>query len=425
MPSHRDIQATTEQHRPPSSAEIASGRPILLAAFPGLVAVPIPASGEIVGRAWLAAAGISDSEISGSHARFSRPGGRLHVEDVGSRNGTWLDGVRQSAGAPVEVEDGQVLRFGRTLFVYRESFTGPVVPAPGIGRLVGPWGLESVRAALQNLTSRPERNVLIQGETGTGKELVAAAVIHALGRGKKPFATINVAGVSADVFEGQLFGWKRGAYSGAVETSRGVIREHQGGSVILDELGELALHLQPKILRLIENREILPVGETRPVEVDVALIGATNRGLDAMVEAGAFRRDLLARFPVRIEIPPLRDRREDIFAILAALRERRGAPIDVRTTEVEAVERLLLDSWPANVRDVDRLIASLDPAQPLGLRVVDRCLGPRIAPPSLTRATLDRVLGESGGNQSEAARRLGVDRARVVRLLRKARDSKG
>jgi transcriptional regulator of acetoin/glycerol metabolism len=410
-------QPTTEEHRPPSAGDVTRGRAVLLAAFPVLAAIPVPASGEVVGRAWLAGAGITDTEISGRHVSFFRAGGRLQIEDAGSRNGTWIGGARIAAGVRTGVGDGDVLRLGRTLLVYREAFADEPLAAPDLGRFVGPWGLGQVRARLADLAKRPERNVLVQGETGTGKELVAAAVIRAIGRAKKPHAAINVAGVAAEVFEGQLFGWKKGAYSGAVEDNRGVIREHDGGSLILDEIGELPLGLQPKILRLIENGEILPVGERRPVQVDVALIGATNRPLDAMVEAGGFRRDLLARFLVRIEIPPLRERPEDIFAIVRALWARRGPPLDVNAAEVEAVERLMLASWPANVRDVDRLIASLDPAQPLTLHAVERVSGQPSARTPSTREAAEQALAACGNNQSEAARRLGVSRGMLRRLL--------
>ncbi len=410
-------QPTTEEHRSPSVGETVRGRPVLLAAFPAVVALPIPPSGEVVGRAWLAEAGITDTEVSGRHVRFFRAGGGLQVEDADSRNGTWIDGVRLARGARPSVGDDTVLRLGRTLLVYRESFSDELAPAPPIGPLVGPFGIGALRGRLAELARRPERNVLVQGETGTGKELVAAAVIHAIGRARKPHATINVASVAAEVFEGQLFGWRKGAYSGAVEEGRGVIREHDGGSVVLDEIGELPLRLQPKILRLLENGEILPVGERRPVKVDVALVGATNQPLDAMVEAGGFRRDLLARFLVRIEIPPLRERREDIFAILAARRARRGPPLDTTTAEVEAIERLLLESWPTNVRGIDRLVASLDPAQPLTLRAVERELGQAAVRVPPTRAVAEQEVAACGGNQSEAARRLGLSRGALRRLL--------
>lgn len=417
MCASRASQPTTEEHRPPSAGDAERGRPVLLATFPALAAVPIPASGDVVGRAWLTAAGVADTEVSGRHVRFFRAGGRLQVEDVGSRNGMYIDGAPIRAGERVGLDDGDVLRLGRTLLVYREAFTGAESPAPPLGRLVGPWGLTSVRAELAALAARGELNVLLQGETGTGKELLAEAVVEALGRRGKPFAAVNVAGIPASVFEGQLFGWKKGSYSGAIGDSRGVLRAHQGGTVFLDEIGELLPEVQPKILRLLENREILPVGEDRPVRVEVALVAATNRPLEAMVKKRAFRRDLLARFLVRLELPPLRDRPEDLFAILQALCARRGASLDPRTAEVEAIERLMLEKWRANVRDADRLAAAIAPSAPLTQHAVERVLGPPTARTSVTREAAEQMLTTCGGNQSEATRRLGVSRGKLRRLL--------
>jgi transcriptional regulator with GAF, ATPase, and Fis domain len=417
MPSsHTD--ATTEEHRPPSAGEIAAGRPLLLSAFPSQVAVPIPASGEVIGRARLAELGLPDTEISGRHVRFSRSGGRHHVEDAGSRNGTWIGGVRLGTGERVALDDGAVLRLGRTLFVFREAFTGPGTPGTPIGGLVGPWGLDDVRARLRDLAARPELNVLLQGETGSGKELLARAAVEAIQRESKPFATINVAGVPAGVFESQLFGWVKGAYSGSGEGSRGLLREHEGGAVFLDEIGELPLDLQPKMLRLLENREIQPVGG-KSRRVDVALVAATNRPLEEMVEQGTFRRDLLARFVARLELPALRDRPEDVFAILVELRRRRRAPLDPRAVEVEAVERLMLERWPANVRDLDRFAATADPASTLTRQAVERVLGPPAAGSAapLTRERLAQTLADAGGNQSEARRRLGISWGTMRRRL--------
>jgi DNA-binding NtrC family response regulator len=383
-------QTTTEEHHPPAASDTGRGRPVLLAAFPALAAIPIPASGEVVGRPWLEAAGVADTEVSGQHVRFFHAGGRLQVEDVGSRNGMYIGGARIHAGERVHLDDGSVLRLGRTLLVYREAFTGADSPAPPLGRLVGPWGLTAVREELASLEARHARNVLLQGairmgkelnvllqgETGTGKELLAKAVVEALGRGDKPYGPVNVASIPASVFEGQLFGWKKGAYSGAVGDNRGVLRAHEGGSVFLDEIGELPPEVQPKILRLLENREILPVGEDHPVRVEVALIAATNRPLEIMVRKRNFRRDLLARFLVRLELPPLRARPEDFFAILQEIRARQGASFDPKATEVEAVERLMLEPWRSNVRDVERLAASIDPLAPLTQHAIERALGP-------------------------------------------------
>lgn len=138
MSAPRHSPPTTDQHRPPSPSDVSGGRAVLLAAFPTLAALPVPSSGEIVGRDLLAAAGLIDSEISGKHLRFFRAGGCLQVEDVGSRNGTYIDGARLRRGERVGLDDGDILRIGRTLLVYREAFTGALSPAPPLGRLVGP-----------------------------------------------------------------------------------------------------------------------------------------------------------------------------------------------------------------------------------------------------------------------------------------------
>lgn len=410
---------TTEEHKPPSADSAERGAPAFLAAFPEPRYIPPPEPGATSGRAWLAAAGRTDPEVSSNHLRFTRAGGRSFLEDAGSRNGTWINGRRLPPGERVALEDGAVVRVGLTALVFREAFAGPREPQPPLGKLVGPFGLGAARDAVAALRERPERNVLIEGETGAGKELVAEALVSALGREGRPFASVNVAGVPAGVFESQLFGWVRGAYSGSGEGSAGVLRTHERGVVFLDEIGELALDMQPKMLRLLENREILPVGANRPVRVDVAILAATNRSLEEMVERGAFRRDLLARFSVTIALPPLRDRAEDLFAILQAIGARRGWLLSPSAVEVEAIERLMLHEWPANVRELERAVASVNPRDPLTLSAVTRVLGPLDADARapLTRELIERTLRECGGNQSEAARRLRIPRGKLLRAL--------
>jgi hypothetical protein len=410
---------TTEEHYPASPVASVTGEPALLCAFPIQVALKLPAPGAIVGRNWLVDAGVRDTKVSGDHLRFWRAEGRLYVEDVGSRNGTWIDGTRVAQGQRALVPDGAVLRVGRTLLVYRASFVGELSPAPPIGLLVGPWGLGSARAALAELARRPERNVLIEGATGTGKELLAAAIIQALGRTKRPTASINVAAVAAGVFEAQLFGWVKGAYSGSGDGSKGVFGGNDGGSVFLDEIGELPLELQPKLLRALENQQIQPVGAGRPVSVDVVVIAATNRPLEEAVDRGAFRRDLLARFAARLKLPDLAERREDVFAILEALAARRGFALDAGRAEVEAVERLLLADLPANVRDLDRVARALAAAGRLTVAVVEKELPARSLESKLTREEAERMVRECGGNEREVERRFGVARGKLRRALGK------
>ena len=412
-------RTTTEEHHPPSSGGSAVGHPVLLGAFPAQVALQVPTPGSIVGRDWLADAGVRDTKVSGEHLRFSRTEGRVHIEDVGSRNGTWINGSRVAPRERMPLADGAVLRLGRTLLVYRASFVGELSPASPIGLLVGPWGLGEVRARLAELSRRPERNVLIEGATGTGKELLAAAVIHALGRTKKSRASINVAAVAAGVFEAQLFGWVKGAYSGSGEGGKGIFGANDGGSVFLDEIGELPLDLQPKLLRALENQEIQRVGASESTGVDVVVVAATNCPLMEAVERGAFRRDLHARFTARLTLPGLAQRPEDVFAILEALAKRRSAVIDVSLAEVEAIERLMLDAWTANVRDLDRVAAAIATAGQVTLAVIERELQPRSRESNLTREAAEQMVRECDGNEREAERRFGIARGRLRRALGK------
>ncbi|MFO0551324.1 MAG: sigma 54-interacting transcriptional regulator [Polyangiaceae bacterium] len=418
----------TSDHRPPEGSADRVGRTAWIVAFPRAMALPLPPPNEPFGRAFFEAVGLADSEISGRHAKLLRPrGGGVFLADAGSRNGTWIDGARLAPGEEVRLTDGAVLRLGRTLLVHREKLRGPLTPSPPLGALVAPYGVREVESALTAFRARPPSNVLVIGETGTGKELLAAAISNALGRGA-PVA-INVAALPATTFEAQLFGHTRGAFSDAKVAAPGIIGAADGGAVFLDEIGELPLELQPKLLRLLENREIQPVGAERPRRVDVLLVAATNQPLDELVARGAFRRDLHARLAAAmVQLPPLRERREDVFAIAQALASAAGDPLDPAACEVEAIEHLLLQPWPSNVRELAATLARV--------RRVDSSLGLRLwslgeelprdsrevpSSGSLTRERADQALAAAGGNESEAARILGVSRGALRRFLAKQR----
>lgn len=413
---------STEDHRPPSTSADPPGDPVLLGAFPRNFLVPFPLGGQPIGREEIAAAGYNDLKMSAVHARFGRGRGGFWIEDAGSRNGTFVDGQQLPPGERVEISDGAVVRLALTIFVFRAAYTGGSTPAGPIGRLVAPWGLGPLRAALARLSPGPA-NVLIEGPTGVGKELLAPEVAARLGRDPRLFAAINVASFPESMFDAQLFGWERGAFSGAVQSSRGVFREHDGGTVFLDEIGELPPSLQPKLLRLLENREVWSIGAARAARVNLAVIGATNRSLNAMVMSHDFRADLLARFPIRLSIPPLEDRPEDIYATIAALSERRFGQLDPLRARVdaEAVERLMLHDWPANVRDLDRLLVTLDPGAGLKLSTARAFLGDHgaVSAPLLTRDAIVHALHVSGGNQSAAARKLAINRPKLLREMKK------
>jgi transcriptional regulator with AAA-type ATPase domain len=416
--------ATTAERRLPERPRNAERQPALVVAFPAPAALPLPPDGMPVGRRWLGDHGIIDREMSTGHLMFSRAGRVLKVADAGSRNGSWLDAEPLSSGEPKPLIDGSVLRVGRTVLVYRETFVGPFEPSEPLGGLVGPYGLRQVARAVEALTAPPPSTVLLEGETGTGKELLASHVARVLAR-DRPYAAVNVASVAQGVFESQLFGHVAGAYSGAGKASRGLVAAHDRGCLFLDEIGALPIELQPKLLRLLENREILPVGAERPVAVDVLLIAATNRNLDELVAEGTFRQDLAARLGItRIRLPALRDRAEDLFPILQALAQRAGRELSAYEAEPEAVERLLLEPWPDNVRGLLALLGrlrELDPRGGLRLWGLDQVLGPAANIPG-ARLTAERVkaaIEASGGNEREAARRLGVSRGKLRRFLGK------
>jgi transcriptional regulator of acetoin/glycerol metabolism len=415
----------TVAHRPPMSGASGGGRPALIAVSPRACALPLPELNKPVGREWLASHELTDEEVSGSHLVFSRGGGVLRVQDAGSRNGTWIDGQPLPAKQNVPVADGAVLRIGKTLLVYRDSLEGDLAAAEPLAEMIGPFGLRAVARVAQSLTHTQPNNVLIEGETGTGKELAAAFVAATLGR-SKPFAAINAASVPAGVFESQLFGHVAGAFTEAKQAAKGLIVAHTGGTVFLDEIGELSLDLQPKLLRLLENREILPVGGERPVKVDVLLVAATNRSLGEMVEAGSFRRDLWARFSrAHVQLPPLRQRTEDLFAIAQEIASKSGQSLDAAECEVEAVELMLLHDWPNNIRELagvlDRARAA-DPAPGLRLWSVAQALGDAASGrgPVLTTDNVIAAIEACGGNKALAAERLGITRGKLLRMLKKA-----
>ncbi|HEX2882047.1 MAG TPA: sigma 54-interacting transcriptional regulator [Polyangiaceae bacterium] len=396
--------------------------PVLIGVFPRALALVLPATDAVLGRSWFAQHDLSDSELSNQHVKLSHVAGRYQIADAGSRNGTWLNGTRLTE-EPAPFEDGAILRIGRAVFLYREQFSGTLKPAAPNDGLVGAYGLQGLAQAVAAVAKHQVQNVLIEGETGVGKELVAHQVARALRPGK-PFAAVNVAGIAAGVFESQLFGHVAGAFSDARTASSGIIVAHQGGTIFLDEIGELSPETQAKLLRVLENREVLPVGASRALSVDVTIVAATNRDVEEMVEQGKFRRDLFARFAkARIHVPALRDRAEDLFGLAASLSERDHCTLPVERVEVEAVERLLLHEWPNNVRELDAALAAIrrvDPEPGLRHWAVEQVLGKApVNRSALTRSTIEAALAASDGNLSAAAQRLGVSRGKLLRFRKR------
>jgi transcriptional regulator with GAF, ATPase, and Fis domain len=295
-------------------------------------------------------------------------------------------------------------------------------------------------------------SVLVTGETGCGKDEVARA-IHAAGpRAAKPFVALNCSGLVADLAESQLFGHEKGSFTGAMGSSRGVFRAAEGGVVFLDEIGELPLDLQPKLLRVLQLWEVTPVGSTDVHRVDVQVIAATNRDLESRVEAGEFREDLFYRLnTIHLAVPPLRDRREDIPRFIRLFSthyaSEYGRPLWV--PEPQVLERLVHCPWPGNVRQLAQTIQRMYVFEDRRAELLEALLttaeSPTPTPPSaaadgiadastadlpadepavpvfnlveLRRLAVRQAMTATGGHRSQAAELLGVSLNTMTRLV--------
>jgi two-component system response regulator HydG len=296
-------------------------------------------------------------------------------------------------------------------------------------------GMRTLKRTIDSLRHN-ESHVLLRGESGTGKELVARAIHAASRRTEGPFVPVDCGSLPETIIESELFGHERGAFTGATG-SPGLFRMAQGGTLFLDEIGEVSPAVQVKLLRALQEKEIRPVGATRARSVDLRIIAATHRDLEAMVEEGRFRQDLFYRLHVvRIEIPPLRERRDDIpLLVHHFLAKHRGAGSCVEGIDDATLERLVTSSWPGNVRELENVIESamaLAPGphlRPADLPRERRLVATETAvaldlPLSLDayeRCALQRALEECGGDATAAARCLGIGRSTLYRKLAKHR----
>ena len=276
--------------------------------------------------------------------------------------------------------------------------------------------------------ARVDSTVLIEGETGTGKELVARAIHFSSHRKEKPFVAVNCAGLTESLLSSQLFGHKRGAFTGAVEDHRGLFEAANGGTLLLDEIGDIPLPVQNQLLRVLQEREIVCLGETLPRKIDVRILAATHRNLSEEAANGRFRADLFYRIRVaRITLPPLRQRREDIPALAASFLAQFSAASGKPVTEIsQEALRLLVDfDWPGNVREL-RSAIEFTVIHCTGEVIQADDLPPEIFPPADVIAgdpLLDeksrflQALDRSRGNRALAARLLGISRATLYRRL--------
>jgi transcriptional regulator with PAS, ATPase and Fis domain len=384
---------------------------------------------------------LNDTLVSGHHARIVKTTTGHDLIDLDSKNGTWVDNVRVVERAVLR--DGALIFLGNHVGVFRMASTIEVEAIKN--ELVNPLGpVATVCPTLAVACDRLRRlaasdsELLILGETGAGKEVYARAVHLASGR-KGRFVAINCAAIPRELVESELFGYRQGAHSTAHQAKPGLIEEAEGGTLFLDEIGEMTDEAQIKLLRFLQDRELTPLGSTRPRRIDVRVIAATNRtapGSGGKISAG-LRDDIVARLGAApIHLPPLRSRIEDLGVLIAHFL--RATP-EVRL-EQPAFRALCVHGWPLNVRELEKIVTTAAILTTVGKAIALRDLPEPIARaasvpvavvaapasvlrraggPSPTPAQLEELLRRYDGNVADVSRELGKHRAAVWRWLKK------
>jgi DNA-binding NtrC family response regulator len=303
---------------------------------------------------------LSDAHVSRRHLRIEMEAAGPVLRDLGSTNGTRINGVRVRVAL---VDDGAIIECGQSRLRFAHTTAPFRVPLSEGDAFEGLLGRSIAMRELFSLLERvapTEAAVLIEGETGTGKERVARAVHTRSRRTSRPFAVFDCAAVPPTLIEAELFGHEKGAFTGATDRRAGVFERADGGTVFLDELGELAIELQPKLLRVLESSEVWRVGASKPTPIDARIVAATNRDLQTRIAEGQFREDLYYRLAVvTVRVPALRERREDIpllashFAREHIFAERDGG----RGPGWEAIFEFMKGyDWPGNVRELRNVV---------------------------------------------------------------------
>jgi transcriptional regulator of acetoin/glycerol metabolism len=437
------VEATVTAPSPPGGeARSAAAGLAICWILPSLAGSVTPLEGGVLtlGRDPACGVVLTGQEVSRRHAELRREGPLWIVRDLGSRNGLFVRGARRKE-APVG--PGDTLRLGEWLGVLtaihasaERAPSGKVFDWIGGGLRGGPTLRAALAPALRGAGS--DLPVLVEGETGTGKELVARLVHEASGRAG-PFLALNCAALPASIAEGELFGVAKGAFTGADRPRAGHFRTAHGGTLFLDEIADLPAELQAKLLRAIEQREVLPIGESAPVPIDVRIVAASQTPLEPLVERGRFRADLFARLDgLRVRLPPLRARVEEVPSLFVALLQEHTGGRAPRAG-IDVMERLCLHGWPLNVRELvmltRKLLATRGDAGPIDVHELPLGPGadaPRAAAepqaaapddqvPPAELARLEEALRASKGNVAVAAARLGISRPKAYRLMKSAR----
>jgi DNA-binding NtrC family response regulator len=387
---------------------------------------------------------VTDPRVSRHHCEIVARGDCYAVRDLGSANGTFVSDVRVFE-APLP--PGARLSIGESVLLFDPTHSWVPIgesQSEHFGELHGSSAVMRTVFALLEKVASVSLTCLVVGETGTGKEIAARAIHEFSGRANAPFVILDCGAVNENLIEAELFGHERGAFTGADRSRIGAFERAHGGTIFLDEIGELPLELQPKLLRVLERKEITRIGAGDPVEADVRVLAATHRDLAEMVDNGAFREDLLYRLAeVVVRMPPLREHREDIPLLANRILQQIDGPR--RTLGQDAIAYLLEQPWPGNVRELRNIVrraAALTGANvlqresfeqlehvrrssrppPPGMQgvssVLQEQLSLREARRTAEREYLARLIEKHGGDLEQAAAHAGIHRKSLERLIR-------
>ncbi len=392
-----------------------------------------------LGRSTVCDLTLKDSSVSGVHCEVvAGPEGFL-LRDLGSTNGIFMLGHRVRE---LYLRPGSEFQIGNNLIRFEPCDNMVKIPLSKndhfgavLGRSVA---MREVFAVLERV-STSDLPLLLRGETGTGKELLAAAIHGYSFRKNRPFVVLDCGAVPADTIESTLFGHEKGAFTGAVDSHRGVFEEASGGTLFIDEVGDLAVDLQPKLLRALEQQQIQRVGGVKPIKVDVRILAATHRNLLSRVDRGLFREDLFYRLSVvEVVVPPLRERLEDIPLLVKQFLQEEG--LSGPEIGEEAMLALQSHTWPGNVRELHNVVeraARLAEGKIIGTHDLQlgRHPGDRLSMVlggglpykeakarllgQFERQYLAQLMKENQGNLSAASRRAGLARNHLRTLCRK------
>jgi transcriptional regulator with GAF, ATPase, and Fis domain len=430
MVSARNAATEAALSRPPPAPLAAIVRVLASRASPA--ALRLDEGPVVIGAGTLASIVVEDSKVSRAHVELSLVPEGVAVRDLGSKNGTFYLGQRVEK---IVLALGSRVRIGDTDIAIEPDLEA-LSSSPEEGQYRGIAGASPAMRKLFGILLRLEGalvSVLVEGESGVGKDLIAQAIHEGSRVQKGQLVVVNCGAIARELVLSELFGHKKGAFTGAVDNRTGAFEAADGGTLFLDEIGELPIDVQPTLLRALESGEVRRVGDTDARRVKVRVIAATNRDVDDDVRSGRFREDLFYRLAVvRLAVPPLRERPEDIDL----LAQRFAASLGLPRLPDDILDRLRRHSFPGNVRELRNAIqayAALGEL-PEAVRSADQlgaALRAFIDPTRpyqeqkdqllhyFTRTYLEMVLARTGGNQSEAARISGLDRSYIGKLVGK------